>query len=76
MDPISASPTRNDVVRETTMRSLNVAKETKQGYAIVTYDLAYSIQSLDAQPADPPWELPLRNGFVRCFWHVYTRVWY
>ena len=53
MDQISASPTRNDVVRETMMRSLNVAKETKQEYAIVSCDLAvalkaYSIQYLDA----------------------------
>ena len=53
MDPISASPTRNDVVRETMLRSMNVAIETQQEYSVVTYDLAvalkaYSIQSLDA----------------------------
>lgn len=53
MDPISASPTRNDVVRETMLRSMNVAVETHQEYSVVTYDLAvalkaYSIQSLDA----------------------------
>jgi len=53
MDPIAASPTRNDVVRETMNRSMSVAIETKQEYAVVTYDLAvalkaYSIQALDA----------------------------
>lgn len=53
MDPISAPPTRNDVVRETMKRSMNVVAETKQQYGVVTYDLAvalkaYSIQALDA----------------------------
>ncbi|KAJ8031889.1 hypothetical protein HOLleu_25241 [Holothuria leucospilota] len=53
MDPISAPPTRNDVVRETMRRAMNVAIETQQEYGIVTYDLAvalkaYSIQALDA----------------------------
>jgi len=53
MDPIPASPTRNDVVKETMKRSMKVAVETNQDYAIVTYDLAvalkaYSIQSLEA----------------------------
>ena len=53
MDPIPKSPTSNDVVRETMIRTPNVAKETGQDYAVVTYDLAialkaYSIQSLDA----------------------------
>ena len=47
------SPTRNDVVRKTMARTMKVAVETKQTYAIVTYDLAvalkaYSIQSMEA----------------------------
>ena len=54
MDPIAAPQTRNDVVRETMNRSMSVAIEAKQEYAVVTYDLAvalkaYSIQALDAQ---------------------------
>lgn len=53
MDPILNSPTRNDVVRETMTRTMNMAKETGQDYAVVTYDLAvatkaYSIQSLES----------------------------
>ena len=57
MDPISAPPTRNDVVRETMKRSMNVAAETQQKCGIVTYDLAvalkaYSIQALDAPVFD------------------------
>lgn len=57
MDPISQPPTRNDVVQETMMRSVKVSQETKQGYAVVTYDLAvalkaYSIQALQAPTFD------------------------
>ena len=53
MDPISQPPTRNDVVQERMMRSVKVSQETKQGYAVVTYDIAvalkaYSIQALQA----------------------------
>ena len=53
MDPIPQSPTRNDVVRETMKRSLQVAYETNQEYTVVTYDLAvalkaYLIQSIEA----------------------------
>ena len=56
-DPISAPPTRNDVVRETIKRSLDAAIETHQEYGVVTYDLAvahnaYSIQTLDAPRFD------------------------
>lgn len=40
MDPVSAPPTRNDVVRETMTSAMNVAIETQQEYGIVTYDLA------------------------------------
>ena len=40
MDPILQSPTNNHVVRETMVRSLNIAEETNQKYAVVTYDLA------------------------------------
>jgi hypothetical protein len=54
MDPISLPPTRNDVVQETMVRSVKVAQETNQGYAVVTYNLtialkAYSIQALQLQ---------------------------
>lgn len=57
MDPFPDSPTRNDVVQETTKRSLQVARETNQEYAVVTYDLAvamkaYSIQSIEASLFD------------------------
>ena len=57
MDPISSSPTNNDVVRETMVRTINVARETGQEYAVVTYDLAvaskaYSIQSVEAPTFD------------------------
>ena len=53
MDPIQKSPISNDVVRETMIRIPNVAKESGQDYAVVTYDSAialkaYSIQSLVA----------------------------
>ena len=52
MDPIFKSPTNNDVVRETSIQTLDVAKETDQDYAVVTYDLtialkAYSIQAVE-----------------------------
>ena len=57
MDPISQPPTRNDVVQETMVRSLTVAAENNQEYAVVSYDLAvalqaYSIQSLKAPEFD------------------------
>ena len=57
MEPISAPPTRNEVVRETMKRAMNVANEAGQQYGVVTYDLAvalkaYSIQSLDAPDFD------------------------
>ncbi|KAJ8024334.1 hypothetical protein HOLleu_37052 [Holothuria leucospilota] len=57
MDPISQSPTRNDVVHETMLRSLRVAEETKIPFHPVTYDLAvalkaYSIQSLKSPVFD------------------------
>ena len=53
MDPISTPPTRNDVVRETMKRTMNVTNEIGQEHGVVTYDLAlalkaYSIQALDA----------------------------
>ena len=57
MDPICLPPTRNDVVKETMIRSLKVAKETNQDFAVVSYDLAialkaYSIQALCAPDFD------------------------
>ena len=57
MDPISHPPTRNDVVQETMVRSVKVAQETNQEFAVVTYDLAialkaYSIQALQVPTFD------------------------
>ena len=57
MDPISQPLTGNDVVQETMVRSFKVADETKQSYAVVSYDLAaalksYSIQALQAPAFD------------------------
>ena len=54
MDPISAPPTRNDVVRETMKRSLNVAIETHQEYGVVTYDLAVALKAYSIQALDTP----------------------
>ena len=54
MDPICASPTRNDVVRETMNRSMNVAAETKQEYGIVTYDLAVALKAYSIQALETP----------------------
>ena len=53
MDPIPHSPTGKNIVRETMKRSMKVANETTQDYAVVTYDLAvaliaYKIQSIEA----------------------------
>ena len=57
MDPLPKSPTDNAVVKETMKRTLNVARETGQEYAVVTYVLAialkaYSIQALEAPQFD------------------------
>ncbi len=57
MNPTSVPPTRNDVLQETMVRSVKVAQETGQGYAVVTYDLAialkaYCIQTLQAPAFD------------------------
>ena len=57
MDTICRSPTDNAVVRETMIRSMNVAEEACQDFAVVTYDLAvaqkaYSIQALEAPRFD------------------------
>ena len=40
MDTIHSSPTRNDVVKETMILTINVAQEAGQEYAVVTYNLA------------------------------------
>ena len=45
MDPIPKSPTDNAVVRETMIHTMNVAKETGQDWAIVTYDLAVALKA-------------------------------
>ena len=45
VDPISVPPTKNDVVCETMVQSIQVSKEMKQKYAIVIYDLAVSLKT-------------------------------
>ena len=57
VDPISLPLTKNDGVCETMVRSIQVSKEMKQKYAIVTYDLAvalkiYCIQAVQAHKFD------------------------
>jgi len=54
MDPISRSPTNNDVVKETMIRTMNVAKETGQDYAVVTYDLAVALKAYSIQAIETP----------------------
>ncbi len=54
MDPISRSPANNDVVRETMIRTNNVAKETGQDYAVVTYDLAVALKAYSMQALETP----------------------
>ncbi|KAK3890331.1 hypothetical protein Pcinc_005712 [Petrolisthes cinctipes] len=54
VDPISRSPTNNDVVRETMVRTMSIAKETGQSYGIVTYDLAVAIKAYSIQEIERP----------------------
>lgn len=54
MDPIPKSPTDNAVVRETMTRTLNVAKETGQDWAVVTYDLAVALKAYSIQAIEQP----------------------
>ena len=54
MDPISNSPTRNDVVRETMIRTITVAEETGQNYGVVTYDLAIATKAYAIQAIETP----------------------
>jgi hypothetical protein len=54
MDPISRSPTSNDIVRETMVRTINVARETGQDYAVVTYDLAIALKAYSIQAVETP----------------------
>ena len=44
VDPISLPLTKNDGVCETMVRTIQVSKEMKQKYAIVTYDLAVALK--------------------------------
>ena len=51
-DSIFRSSTSNDVVRETMVRTLKIANETNQEFAVITYDLAiapkaYAIRALE-----------------------------
>ena len=57
MNTICRSPTDNAVVRVTMIRSIDVAEETRQYLAAVTYDLAvaqkaYSVQALETPRFD------------------------
>ena len=57
MDPIGLPPTRNDVVQETMVRTLQIAEKMNQSYGIASYDLAvalkaYAIQSIQAPKFD------------------------
>ena len=54
MDPILKSPTNNDVVQETMLRTLKVASEMNQKYAIVTYDLAVALKAYSIQAIETP----------------------
>ena len=56
-DPNSRSSTNNDVVRETTVRTLKITLEVNQEIAVVTYNLAiaskaYVIQTIEAPRFD------------------------
>ena len=50
MDPISRSPTNNDVVRETMIRTMNVTNEMGPEYGIVTYDLQVALKVYCPKP--------------------------
>ena len=54
MELISKSPTNNDVVQETMLRSQEVAHEMKQDYAVVTYDLAIAMKAYCVQALQAP----------------------
>ena len=54
VDPISLPPTKNDVVCEPMVRSIQVSKEMKQKYAIVTYDLAVALKTYCMQAVQAP----------------------
>jgi len=54
MNPISAPPTRNDIVCETMIRSMHVATTIKQEYGVVTYDLVVALKAYSIQALDPP----------------------
>ncbi|KAK4318063.1 hypothetical protein Pmani_010910 [Petrolisthes manimaculis] len=54
MDPIPKSPTDNAVVRETMICTMNVAKETGQDWAVVTYDLAVVLKAYSIQAIEQP----------------------
>ena len=45
MDPMPRSPTNNNVVKETMVRTLKIANETGQDYAVVTYDLQVGLKA-------------------------------
>jgi len=54
IDPISRSPNNNDVVRDSMICTMNVAKETEQNHAVVTYDLAIALKYYLIQAIETP----------------------
>ena len=54
MDLISQSPTRNDVVQETLICSVQVADEMGMSHIPVSYDLAVAIKALSIQELQKP----------------------
>ena len=54
MQHIKLPPTRNDVVKETLMRSQIVASECNEPYALVTYDLAVAKIAKQIQATEKP----------------------
>ena len=54
MDPIPSSPTNNDVVRETMVRTVSVATKTSQEYAVLTYDLAIALKAYSIKALESP----------------------
>ena len=63
MNPISAPSTRNDVVRETMTRSMNIANKTGQEYGVVTYDLTVALKAYSIQASEAPLYRDVKKTF-------------
>ena len=84
-DPIFRSPNNIDVIHEIMIRTLKIASETNQEFAVVTYDLAvasktYAIEALEEPRFDKLLILPGNfhvelaffgavGTFFEWFWH-------